>query len=659
VAHPEAVPAGSRPIGAAAASRRRGAIGFAAAATLALGLIDGAGLPARAAEPPATAHPQRWPSSASPAALTDPRTETFVDGLLRAMTLEEKVGQVIQADITTIRPEDLRDYPLGAVLAGGDSGPGGNERASPGEWLALARRFHATAIEQRPGRTPIPLLLGIDAVHGHSNVVGATIFPHNVGLGAARDPDLVQRVAAATAEEVAVTGFDWTFAPSVAVAQDVRWGRAYESYAEDPALVAAYAGPMVQGLQGVLAAGRPLASGRIVACAKHFLADGGTAQGRDQGDAAIGEDELIRVHAAGYLRAIPAGVLTVMASYSSWQGVKHHANRTLLTDVLKGRLGFAGFVVGDWNGHAQVKGCSKESCPQAFNAGIDMLMAPDGWRGLYQNTLAQARSGAIPASRLDDAVRRILRVKVKAGLFEPRHPLEGRLDRLGARPHRALAREAVRKSLVLLKNEGGILPLRASARVLVAGAGANDIGRQSGGWTITWQGTGNTNADFPNGQSIHDGIRDALAAGGGTAELLPDGAFRTRPDAAVVVLGEGPYAEGRGDVRTLEHQPGDKRDLALLRRLKAQGIPVVAVLLSGRPLWVDAELDAADAFVAAWLPGSEGGGVADVLIRRPDGSVHHDFTGKLAFAWPRAPVPQAPSEPGRDPLFAYGYGLRY
>ena len=630
----------------------------------ALGLAFCASLPFRgtSAVQPATARPEHWPQASSPAALTDARTEALIADLLAGMTLEEKVGQVIQADIAAITPEDLREYPLGSILAGGSSAPNGDDRASPAEWLALARAFRAVAAERRPGRTPVPPILGIDAVHGHNNVVGATVFPHNIGLGAARDAGLVRRVAEATAEEVAVTGFDWTFAPTLAVPRDDRWGRTYEGYAEDPEIVAAYSGPAIEGLQGGLVGGRPLAPGQIAASAKHFLADGGTAGGKDQGDAAIGEEELVGVHAAGYPPAVEAGALTVMASYSSWNGVKNHANRTLLTDVLKGRMGFKGFVVGDWNGHGQVEGCTNESCPAAFNAGLDMFMAPDGWKGLYANTLGQARSGEIPTARLDDAVRRILRVKAKVGLFEAeRRPMEGRFDRLGAPEHRGTAREAVRKSLVLLKNNGGVLPLRASARVLVAGDGADDIGKQSGGWTLSWQGSGNTNAHFPNGESVYRGLAEALATGGGTAELRPDGSFASRPEAAVVVFGEEPYAETRGDVATLEYQPGGKRDLALLRKLKAEGIPVVAVFLSGRPLWTNPEINAADAFVAAWLPGSEGGGVADLLVRRPDGSANHDFVGKLSYSWPRTPAssPLNRGDPGYDPLFAYGCGLTY
>jgi beta-glucosidase len=606
------------------------------------------------------AHPAIWPKAASPKVITDAKTEAFITGLIAKMSVEEKVGQTIQGDIASMTPDDLRAYPLGSILAGGNSAPDGDNRAPAEKWLALTNAYRAVALEARPGHTPIPLLTGIDAVHGHNNVPGATIFPHNIGLGAARDPDLIRRIGAATAEEVGVTGWDWTFGPTVAVPRDVRWGRTYEGYAEDPEVSRAYAGPMTLGLQGPLQAGKPLGPRHIAGSAKHFLGDGGTAGGKDQGDAEIGERDLITLHAQGYPPAIDAGILTVMASFSSWNGVKHTANKSLLTDVLKGRMGFQGFVVGDWNAHGQVPGCTNVSCPAAMNAGLDMYMAPDSWKGLYENTLAQVKSGQIPMARLDDAVRRILRVKVKTGLFAGPRPDAGHFDRLGAPDHRALAREAVRKSLVLLKNDG-VLPIKANAHVLVAGDGADDIGKQSGGWTYSWQGTGNTNADFPHGQSIYAGIAEALAVGGGKAELSVSGRFSQKPDVAVVVFGENPYAEFQGDQPTVEYQPGDKTDLALIQRLKAQGVPVVAVFLSGRPLWVNREINAADAFVAAWLPGSEGGGVADVLVRRPDGAVNHDFTGKLSFSWPRR-ADQAPldhGQPGYDPQFAYGYGLSY
>ena len=604
----------------------------------------------------AQADPAVWPRAASPRALTDARTEAMIDGLLARMTLEEKVGQIVQADIASIKPEDLALYPIGSILAGGNSSPEGNERAPLEDWVALSRAFRAAAAA-RPGAA-VPLMFGIDAVHGHNNIVGATLFPHNIGLGAARDPDLIRRIGEATAQEVAASGADWTFGPTLAVPRNDRWGRTYEGYSEHPEVGAAYAGPMTLGLQGELVEGRPLATDRIAGSAKHFIADGGTQNGVDQGDAVISEAELIAIHAQGYVPAIDTGVLTVMASFSSWNGEKITGNRSLLTDVLKGRMGFEGFVVGDWNAHGQVEGCSNESCPQAINAGLDMFMAPDSWRGLYVNTLAQARSGEIPAARLDDAVRRILRVKAKLGVFDRDRSLEGRTDVLGSPAHRALAREAVRKSLVLLKNDG-VLPIRPGARVLVAGTGADSIGQASGGWTVTWQGTDTTNADFPGGTSIWAGLREAVAEAGGVAELSADGAYAQKPDVAVVVFGETPYAEFQGDIETLDFGP--EEPLALLRRLKAAGIPTVSVFLSGRPLWVNPEINASDAFVAAWLPGTEGGGVADVLVGGSAGRKPFDFTGRLSFSWPRSSDQDVlnPSDENYTPQFAYGYGLSY
>ena len=603
-----------------------------------------------------TAHPELWPKASSPAAMSDPATEAFVADLLKRMTIEEKVGQIIQADIASITPADLATYPLGSILAGGNSAPGGDDRASAQAWVDLARAFRAAAAA-RPGAR-IPLIYGIDAVHGHNNVVGATIFPHNIGLGAARDPDLIRRIGEATALEVAATGADWTFGPTLAVPRDDRWGRSYEGYAETPEVQRAYAGPMTLGLQGELSPDHPLEPGHIAGSAKHFLADGGTHDGKDQGDFQGSEQELIDIHLGGYPAAIDAGVLSVMASFSSWNGVKHSGNPTILRDVLHGPLGFGGFVVSDWNAHGQLPGCSNESCALAVNSGIDMLMAPDSWKPLFANTLAQARSGEISAQRLDEAVTRILRAKVKAGVFRADRPVEGRLELLGSPEHRALARQAVRESLVLLKNEGSVLPIRAGARVLVAGS-ADDIGQAAGGWTLTWQGTGNTKADFPNGQSIWDGLNEAVTQAGGMAQLSPDGAFTDKPDVAIVVFGETPYAEFQGDVPDLDFRP--EGPLETLRKLKAAGIPTVSVFLSGRPLWTNPEINASDAFVAAWLPGTEGGGVADVLIGDAKGKPRHDFSGTLSFSWPRTATgePLNVGQPGYDPLFAYGYGLTY
>jgi beta-glucosidase len=609
------------------------------------------------------AHPNLWPRASS-RGLVDARTEAFVSRLLAHMSPEEKVGQMVQADVSSIRPEDLRQVPLGSILAGGNSPPlalGSDATgATASAWVATAQAFGRVALESRPGHTPIPLMFGVDAVHGNSHVVGATVFPHNVGLGAARDPQLARRIGEATAQETAATGFDWAFGPTLAVPQDERWGRHYEGYSEDPALVRRYAAAIVRGLQGEAGAGGLIQAGHVAASAKHFLGDGGTRAGVDQGDVDISEAQLIGIHAQGYPAAIEAGVMTIMASFSSWQGAKMTANRSLLTDVLKQKMGFAGFVVSDWNSHGQVPGCSNQSCPAAINAGIDMLMAPNDWKALYANTLAQVKAGEIPLSRVDDAVRRILRVKAKLGLFDPARPWEGRPGVLGSPEHRALAREAVRKSLVLLKNNGGVLPLRASMRVLVAGPGADDIGLQSGGWTLSWQGAEHHNGDFPQGQSIYAAIREAVAAGGGSTELSVDGRYAVRPDVAVVVFGEQPYAEGWGDLKMLEYQAGDKRDLELLRRLKAQGVPVATVFLSGRPLWVNPEINASDAFVAAWLPGTEGGGVADVLVGDASGVARHDFVGKLAFSWPRTGAQTGRGAARSDPpQFALGYGLTY
>ena len=626
-------------------------------AGLATGVAALALLAAPAVAQEATAHPDLWPRSHSPAALTGPVSEARVRALLAAMTIEEKVGQLIQADIGSITPADLATVPIGSILAGGSSSPNGDERSGPQAWLDLSRAFREAAAA-RPGAR-IPLLFGVDAVHGHANIVGATIFPHNIGLGAARDPALVEAIARATAEEVAATGVDWTFAPTLAVPRDDRWGRTYEGFSEEPRVARDYAAALVRGLQGDLRDGAGLSPGRVMGSAKHFLADGGTTDGRDRGDAALSEQALIDVHLSGYREAIDAGVLSVMVSFSSWNGVKHTGNRSLLTDVLRGPLGFEGLLIGDWDAHAALPGCRSDSCPDAINAGLDMFMAPNAWKALYDNTLAQARSGEISAARLDEAVARILRAKIAAGVFDPADPIEGRFEVIGSADHRALARQAVRQSLVLLKNEDAALPIRPGAQVLVVGEAADDIGLAAGGWTIGWQGLGNTNADFPGGTSIWAGLRDAVVASGGRATLSADGAYETKPDVAVVVFGETPYAEYYGDQDSLDFAPTGP--LETLLRLKAEGVPTVAVFLSGRPLWTNPEINAADAFVAAWLPGSEGGGVADVLVAGSDGEPRHDFTGTLSFSWPRsaAQPPQNVGAPDYDPQFAFGHGLTY
>jgi beta-glucosidase len=602
------------------------------------------------APPAGTAHPALWPYAHS-TGLIDAASERRISALMAHMSLEEKVGQVIQADIDSIGPADLRRYPLGSIMVGGDPAPSGGVRAPPEVWLAMTRAFRRTALERRTSHAPIPLLMAIDAAHGIAHVRGATVFPQQIGLGAARDPELIRRIGAATAQEAAALGFNWTLTPTLAIPQDLRWGRTYESWSEDPALVRDYAGEMVRGLQqdsGV----------HVAATAKHFVGDGATAGGRDQGDAAVSEAQLIRTHVQGYIGAIDAGVMTVMVSYSSWQGVKLHGNRSLLTGVLKGRLGFEGLVVGDWNGHNQLDGCSSDSCPAAMNAGLDMFMAPDSWRGLFQHTLLQVRAGDIPMSRLNQAVRRVLRVKFRLGLLEDTRASAAAedppLDRLGDAEHRALARRAVRESLVLLKNEAQVLPIAPTAHVLITGAGADDIGQQCGGWTLSWQGASNHNADFPHADSIYAGIAAAIESGGGVAELSVDGHYAERPDVAIVVYGESPYAESLGDRSTLEYQGGADAALDLLTQLREARIPIVSVFLSGRPLQVQPEIEASDAFVAAWLPGTEGAGIADVLIGDAGGTPRYDFSGTLPFAWRNGATAESV-----DSLFPFGYGLHY
>jgi beta-glucosidase len=608
-------------------------------------LADGKGL----------AHPEIWPKYHYPVP-RDPQVEVRIADLLKRMTLEEKVGQLIQADLCCVTPEDVKRYHLGSILVGGNSGPNGNDFAPAPEWLKAADAFYLASVDKSDGGVGIPVIWGIDAVHGHSNIIGATIFPHNIGLGAMRDPALIEKIGAATAQEIRVTGQEWTFAPTVAVPQDFRWGRAYEGYSSDPKLVASYVGAMVRGLQGPPDQPDLLARDKVIASTKHFLADGGTKNGVDQGDAQISEEELRDIHGLPYGPAIENGVATVMVSFSSWQGRKMTGNKSLITGVLKNRMGFGGFVVSDWNAHGQVEGCTNDSCPQALLAGIDMYMAPDSWKAIYTDLLARAKSGEIPMNRIDEAVSRILRVKFRLGVFTAgkpsSRPLAGQWSLLGSPEHREIAREAVRKSLVLLKNDGA-LPLKAGGRLLVAGEGADDISRASGGWTISWQGTGLTNAMFPGGTSLWKGLEQAVAASGGTAELSPDGSFTQRPDAAVVVFGEKPYAEFQGDRATLALDTDLTGPYATMKKLKAQGIPVVAVMITGRPLEVNPALNAADAFVVAWLPGTEGEGLADVLVGDAFGKPRYDFSGKLPAAWPKTP------NMAGGVLFPFGYGLTY
>lgn len=593
-----------------------------------------------------------WPQTESE---PDPEVERFVDDLLARMSLERKVGQIIQAEIQHVTPEDVREYGLGSVLNGGGSFPGSDDRASVSDWSTLSRELHAAALEAGGGDPATPLIWGTDAVHGHNNVYGATVFPHNVGLGAARDPELVRAIGQATAEQVAATGIDWNFAPTLAVARDLRWGRAYESFSSDTELVTELGRAAVVGLQGEPGEGF-LRSPHVVATAKHFVGDGGTTDGIDQGNAQMPESALADVHGRPYRAALDAGVQTVMASFSSWNGEKMHGHRYLLTDVLKGRMGFDGFVIGDWNGHGQVPGCSVTDCLKAFEAGVDMFMVPEDWLAFRNTLLEHARNGRLSMERLDDAVRRILRVKKRAGLFD--NPVPAGSDRLPTPDaHAALARRAVRQSLVLLKNNDGVLPLDPASKFLVIGDGADDIGKQSGGWTLDWQGRKDANEDFPEGQSIFAGLAEQVRAADGEIRLGYAENADFEPDAIIAVYGENPYAEGQGDLDTLEFQAGTREAVNLLDRIGERDSPVISVFISGRPMWTNPEMNRSDAFVAAWLPGTEGGGIADVLLRGEEGAVQHDFSGRLSFDWPAQPRPNSDGEYG--PLFERGYGLTY
>jgi len=520
----------------------------------------------------------------------------------------------------------------------------------------MADKYYNASIDDEDVEIAIPIIWGIDAVHGHANLKGSIIFPHNIGLGAMNNPDLIEKIASITAHELTVSGHDWTFAPTLAVPQDLRWGRSYEGFSENPDLVKSYGDRIVIGLQGEFGSENFMGDGRVISSAKHFLADGATENGVDQGDALINEKELSKVHAAGYYSSIPAGVQTVMASFSSWQGRKLHGDKELLTDVLKGKMGFNGFVVGDWNGHGQVPGCINTDCPQSLNAGLDMYMAPDSWKGLYESTLQHVKDGTIAIERLDDAVRRILRVKLLSGIFQKGAPSTranaGNENLLALPEHRDVARQAVRESLVLLKNNNQLLPIDPSKTILVVGDGASSISKASGGWTLSWQGTGHSNDKFPNGESILQGIEKIVDDAGGKLIFSKDGDTSIKADVVIAVYGEDPYAEFQGDRENLAFIPNGF-DTNKLSTYKENGIPIVSVFLSGRPMWANTEINNSDSFVAAWLPGSEGGGISDMLFKTDPS---FDFTGRLSFTWPASAVV---SKNNNQALFKIGYGLSY
>jgi len=576
--------------------------------------------------------------------------------LLATMTLEEKIGQMTQAEQNAlVDVSDIEKYFLGSLLSGGSSDPkAGN---SLDAWTDMYDGYQQRALTTRLG---IPILFGVDAVHGHNNVLGAVVFPHNIGLGCTRNPALVERAARITAEEVRATGINWSFAPCIAVPRDERWGRTYEGFGETPELAERLGAAAVRGLQRNDLS-NPLA---VLACAKHFVGDGGTSFGTgtpnrnqqrllDQGDTRISEAELRRIHLPGYISAIKAGAGSIMVSYSSWNGLKLSASKRLLTDILKQELGFQGFLISDYRAIIQITPDFKNAIEISINAGMDMAMEPTDYRRFIGFLRELVNEGRVPISRIDDAVTRILRVKLAMGLMDKsRSPLaDRRLHRsFGSAEHRRVARECVRESLVLLKNEKKILPLsKKIARIHVGGRSADDIGNQCGGWTIDWQGkSGNITT---GGTTILKAIQDAVSPAT-KVTFSADGDGASGANVGIVVVGETPYAEGRGDRAELSLTVEDTN---AINNMKRAGIPLVVVLLSGRPMIINEALSQADAFVAAWLPGTEGEGITDVLFG------DYKPTGKLSFTWPRsmAQVPINVGDAGYDPLFSFGFGLSF
>jgi beta-glucosidase len=573
--------------------------------------------------------------------------DRWVEDLLSRMTLDEKIGQMTQVDIHALKDNtDIQRYFLGSILNGGGGGPSNNV---PQNWLQVVNEYQSWAL-----KTPlkIPLIYGVDAVHGHNNVDGAVIFPHNIGLGATHDPALVEKAGHITALEVAGTGIRWAFAPCIAVAQDERWGRTYESFGDSTELVSELGVAAVRGLQG-----KELSSPTsVLACAKHFIGDGGTQNGVDQGNDVCDEATLRKLYLPPYQSVIKAGVGTIMVSYSSWNGKKMSGSKFLVTDVLKGELGFRGFVVSDWAAIDQLSPDYKKDVETSINAGLDMVMIPNGpgQPNNYVEFITDLKDlvteGRVSPARIDDAVRRILRIKFEMGLFNNPYTDPALTAEIGSIAHREVARQCVRESLVLLKNDNKTIPLSKSLKHLaVVGAAANDLGIQCGGWTISWQGqAGNF---IHGGTTILTAIRNTVTPGT-TVTFSADGNDVKGADAVVVVVGELPYAETKGDRSDLHLAP---EDVKLVEKVKSAGAPVVTVLLSGRPLILGSAMDSSDAFIAAWLPGTEGQGVADVLFG--------DFkpTGKLPRQWPRtngglATNGENPSDVGM--LFPNGFSLK-
>ena len=577
-----------------------------------------------------------------------------VSGLISSMTLEEKIGQMTQVDYRYLQNvTDINKYFLGSILSGGGATPPTNQ---PSSWVDLYNEFQEQALNTR---LKIPLIYGIDAVHGHNNVVGATIFPHNIGLGCANDEKLIKEIAVATAVEIQATGLDWTFAPCLAVAQDERWGRTYESFSEDHDIVTKLGVATVQGYQ----MGNSLSKKSVLACAKHYVGDGNTVFGTgsnnykiDRGDVVLDEGELRSKYIKPFKESIKQGVGSIMISYNSWHGKKLHGHKYLINDILKQELGFKGFVVSDWAGINEIAKDYKASIIESINAGIDMVMVPgslnpdhDSYDDFIRLAIESVKEGSIPINRIDDAVTRILKIKKKIGLFDRPIKDPQNINMVGSKKHRDLARESVRKSMVLLKNKNKLLPIdRSGKKISFVGEHADNIGYQCGGWTITWQGG---SGDITPGTSILDAFKATVKDTNDISysiygENIPDS------DIIIAVIGEKPYSEGWGDRKSLDLSDEDKK---ILKRVKEKNLPYLIILVSGRPLLIEDEIKDCDAVIAVWLPGTEGAGIADVIFG------DYPPTGKLSMSWPRS-MDQLPINIGDkiyNPLFPFGYGLSY
>jgi beta-glucosidase len=596
-------------------------------------------------EPTASPQEDTGPIYLDPTASVEDR----VEDLLSRMTLEEKVGQMTQVSRNCLAEEDIRDRFIGSILSGGGESPRPNRPAS---WAEMVDGYQEYALQTRLG---IPLIYGVDAVHGHNNVYGAVIFPHNIGLGAANNPELMERIGRVTAEEMVATGIYWNFGPTVAVPQDVRWGRTYEGYSEDPEIVSSLGAAYIRGQQNVDGERDLSAPTTVLATAKHFVGDGGTAWGTstvgqiDQGVTEVDEATLREVHLPPYIAAIDNGAMSVMASFSSWQDTKMHASRYLLTDVLKEELGFEGFIVSDWQAINQLEGTYYEQVVTAINAGIDLAMLPCSYDLFITALTGAVENGDVPAERIDDAVRRILTVKFQLGLFEQPFSNQALVDEVGSGAHREVAREAVRQSLVLLRNEGDVLPLDPDeAQILVSGVGMHSIGMQCGGWTISWQGSG---GDITPGTTIIDAIESAVSS---ETEVIYSrfGRFEdidgTVP-LGIAVVGEQPYAEFEGDDADLALTDNE---IEMLARIREKVDTLVVIMIAGRPMIVSDYLGDWEGFVMAWLPGTEAQGIADVLFG------DYPFVGRLPYTWPRSAdqLPQGAMDQD-EALFPLGYGI--